>query len=516
VPNAPSALPMLTAVATAVAVAATAARRRTLVLIACAALAGVTPGCRGDREAGSGTAAGSAAGTAAGSAAQASPAGAGAAPSGKGSAAAGTPGAPGAPSAAGAPGSLDAAGNARKLALMAPEGNSAADQEIQALSRRAEQADQPDVWVMLGRAWVRKARASADPGFYLNASAAADAALDIDPGHRAALNLRGLVLINEHRFAAALETADQILARDPDDPTALGTRSDALLELGRFADAAEAAQRMVDIKPNLPSYARASYIRWLQGDGAAAKKIIRLAIDARDPRDPEPGAWVLVQAAMIFWHEGDYPGADKGFDQALEAVREYPPALVGKGRVAMARGDFPRAAELLERSYRQSPLPETAWLLGDARRAAGDEAGAAKAYADVVKAGRQMDPRTLAQYYATRGADAEEAEEALRLAEAERRTRADIYTEDAHAWALYRAGKLAEARAASDRALALGTRDARLLYHAGAIRIAAGDRAGGEKLVREALKLNPKFDWTAAAEAGKMLADGGKGSKAGG
>ena len=48
--------------------------------------------------------------------------------------------------------------------------------------------------------------------------------------------------------------------------------------------------------------------------------------------------------------------------------------------------------------------------------------------------------------------------------------------------------------------------DARLLYHAGAIRIAQGEKAAGEKLVREALKMNPKFDPTGAAEAEKLLA----------
>jgi tetratricopeptide (TPR) repeat protein len=395
----------------------------------------------------------------------------------------------------------------RSLALADPGGDSAADREIRALARSAEQSQRVDAWVLLGRAWVRKARESVDPGFYLNANAAADVALGLDPGDRAALNLRGLVLMNEHRFAEAMEFAEQVLARDPDDPMALGTRSDALLELGRFSEAAEAVQRMVDLKPNLPSYARASYIRWLQGDAAAAKRIIRLAIDAHDPRDPEPWAWVVVQAAMIFWHEGDYDGADKGFDRALEAVREYPSALVGKGRVALAKGAFARAIDLLERADRQSPLPETAWLLGDAKRAAGDAAGAAAAYGQVVKRGRQSDRRLLAQYYATRGL---ETEEALRLIEAERKTRADITTEDVHAWALYRAGKLSEARAASDRALSLGTKEAQLLYHAGAIRIAAGERPEGEKLVREALRRNPKFDLTGAAEAEEMLANAGK------
>ncbi|MCC6557305.1 MAG: tetratricopeptide repeat protein [Polyangiaceae bacterium] len=395
------------------------------------------------------------------------------------------------------PGPLEPAA-ARGLALSDPGGDGAVDREIRGIQRQIAAAGQRvDPWILLGRAWVRKARESADPGFYLNADACAGVALDIEPGDRMSLDLRGLALLSAHRFADARDLAEQILAKDPDDAMAIGTLSDALLELGRFPEAAAAAQRMVDLKPNLPSYARASYMRWLQGDGRAAKSIIRLAIDARDPRDPEPGAWVLVQAAMLFWHEGDHDGADKGFDRALDAVSEYPPALAGKARVALATGDHARAIELIERAYRQSPLVETAWLLGDARQAAGDAAGAAEAYARVVRTGRQTDPRTLALYYATRDL---EREEAVRLAEAERRVRDDIYTADTLAWALYRAGKIPEARAASDRAIALGTRDARLLYHAGAIRIAAGDRAGAA-LVREALRLNPKFDVTGAAEA---------------
>jgi tetratricopeptide (TPR) repeat protein len=288
--------------------------------------------------------------------------------------------------------------------------------------------------------------------------------------------------------------------------------SDALLEMGRFDEAAQAAQKMMDLKPNLPSYSRASYIRWLRGDIEGAKSAIRQAIDARDLHSPEPGAWVLVQAAMIFWHLGDYSGADAGFDKALLLMRDYPPALVGKGRVALAQGDGARAAELLGKAYEASPLVETAWLLGDAKALAGDAKGAEEAYEKVVKAGRQTDPRTLALFYATKD---KEHNEARKLAEEELKVRGDVYTQDTYAWALYRAGKLAEARAAIDKATALGTKDARLLYHAGAIRVAAGDKAAGEELVREALKLNPKFDVTSAAEAEKLLGGAKKAGQGG-
>ncbi|WP_433929635.1 hypothetical protein AB3662_38290 [Sorangium cellulosum] len=402
--------------------------------------------------------------------------------------------------AAPSPSSLDAA---RRLALAAPAGAGAVDGEIAALSRRLEEAPGgADLWSALGYAWIRKARASGDPSLHGRAGACADIALALAEGDRASLNLRGLVLLHDRRFAEARDLAEQLLARDEGDALTLGTLSDAALELGLFQAAAAAAQRMVDLRPGLPSYARAARLRWLQGDAATAQRFIGLAIDAGDPREPEALAWTLTQAATMLWHEGSQEAADRGFERALAAVGEYPPALAGRARVALARGAWGRAIELLERAHRQSPEPTTAWLLGDARTAAGDHAGAAQAYASVIDAGRRSDRGTLALFYATK--DLERAE-ALRLAAEERALRADIYTEDAHAWALYRAGKLTDARAASDRALALGTRDARLLYHAGAIRIALGDLKEGERLVRAALELNPRFDMTGAAEAEQLL-----------
>jgi tetratricopeptide (TPR) repeat protein len=171
--------------------------------------------------------------------------------------------------------------------------------------------------------------------------------------------------------------------------------------------------------------------------------------------------------------------------------------------VALGQGRPVEASALLEEAFAKRPLAETAGLLADARRLSGDGPGAEAAEREVFREGRGGDGRTLSLYLSTH---AKGTDEALALAQRELATRDDVYTEDALAWALYRAGRAREAQMASDKATALGTPDARLLYHAGAIRLLAGDRAAGVSLVRRALALNPGFDAVAVPEARALLA----------
>lgn len=401
-------------------------------------------------------------------------------------------------------GPATAEGRSRMLAMMTPGATLPVDKQIEKLQRLVTgNPDKLDAWVVLGEAWVRKARDVARPSLYANAGACADLVLGKDPAHEPALALKGLVLMNDHRFEEARQLMTQVLARKPDDPKALGTLSDALLELGRTKEAIDAAQRMVDLKPNLPSYSRAAHLQWLRADIPGAKESLHGAIDAGgDSKDTEPLAWVVVQAAMIFWNEGDVEGAETGFDQALKKLPAFPPALAGKGRVLIGKGDGKGAAALLEQSYKANPLIETGWLLGDARELAGDAAGAKQVRDEIERRGKAADPRTLALYLATKD---QKHDEAAQLALDERNTRDDQYTEDTVAWALYRQGKLDEALTASAKACELGTRDARLWFHRGAIKLAKGD-ASGRELIRKALALNPRFDMTGQAEAHRLLA----------
>jgi tetratricopeptide (TPR) repeat protein len=99
--------------------------------------------------------------------------------------------------------------------------------------------------------------------------------------------------------------------------------------------------------------------------------------------------------------------------------------------------------------------------------------------------------RVLAAYYSERQQGTIEAE---RLARLELKARPDIYSHDALAWALYRAGKLAAARQHVEQALAFGTPDFALKYHAGIILRAAGERERGEKLLSEARARAPHFE----------------------
>ena len=397
-----------------------------------------------------------------------------------------------------------APGAARALAFADPNDAEPVDHLIRAQQKQAKALEtNTDHLIILGRFWIRKARETSQPRYYLNARAAGDLVLEREPGNRLAKNLHAATLLNEHRFTEASELARAVLAKDAEDLEALGTLADAELELGRYDQAEALVDRLNDLKPGLPTYARTAHLQWLRGKTDASLESFRLAIGAgNDPTNPEPRCWALTQAAYVFFHRGDYEGAEAGFGTALKQCTDHVPALVGAGRAAQARGDAARAVTLLEKAFAKASTPETAWRLGDARQAAGDRAGAERAFGAVTRGPADEDPRTVAHFLATKGRDLPRA---IELARAEMRRRPGIHTEDVLAWALHRAGKTDEARVHAERVLRLGTPDPTLLYHSGAIRIAAGDAARGLSARRT----------RARSESALRSARGGSGARSG-
>ena len=250
-----------------------------------------------------------------------------------------------------------APGAARALAFADPRDAEPVDHLIRAQQKRAQAlAVNSDQLILLGRFWIRKARETSQPRYYLNARAAADLVFEREPENRLAKNLVATTLLNEHRFAEAATLSRAVLARDAEDLEAIGTLADALVDLGRYDEAKTFVDRLNDLKPGLPGYARAAHLRWLRGDSDGALESFRLAIAAgNDPTHPEPRCWALTQAAQLFFLRGDYAGADAGYGAALKGCKDYVPALLGRGRAALALGEAARAVALLEKA-----LPSTA------------------------------------------------------------------------------------------------------------------------------------------------------------
>src|SRR5262249_28845069 len=78
---------------------------------------------------------------------------------------------------------------------------------------------------------------------------------------------------------------------------------------------------------------------------------------------------------------------------------------------------------------------------------------------------------------------------AVKLANDELANRADVFTLDALAWALSASGRVEEAYSTMKKALAQGTQDARLFYHAGIISEDVGQMKEGKRWFTKAANI---------------------------
>ncbi len=383
-----------------------------------------------------------------------------------------------------------------------------ADKRIQSAQAMTERNSQkPDGYLQLSSAYMQKARETGDFSFNSRAEAALNRAAELDPQNYDALKLRAKLLLTYHRFNEALETATRAQTLRPQDHDVYGALTDAHVELGNYAEAIKTAQQMVNLRPDTASYSRISYLRALHGDTEGAIEAMTTAAKAADPRDPESVAWCLVQLGDELMNAGKLKEAEQQYDAALTFFADYHPALAAKGRARAAAGDTEKAVEFYQRAQQRVPLPETAIALGDVYQKLGraDEARRQYELVEFIErtgAASGTYSRTLALFYADHDI---KLDEALAIAERERRARSDIYTSDALAWCLLKKGRAKEAKTAMDEALRLKTRDARLFYHAGMIASALGERQSAVKYLQQALEINPAFDVIQAEIARQTL-----------
>ena len=222
----------------------------------------------------------------------------------------------------------------------------------------------------LAEASLVRARETGDPSWHTRAEEAARRALAADPRRFTAMDALGSLALTRHRFEEALSWSRRSLAVAPGRVDPIAIRADAQIELGRYAQGFAAVQRRMELRPDLPSYSRASYARELQGDRAGAIRLMELAAGAGALGSPDR-AFAQVQLGLLRFGGGDLAAAEREMRMALAERPDDAPATAGLARVLAARGDLDRAAALYSRAIDLLPLPEYPAALADVHRALG-------------------------------------------------------------------------------------------------------------------------------------------------
>lgn len=382
------------------------------------------------------------------------------------------------------------------------------DEQIAELQARiARRPDRALDYSALGAAYLQKAREGGDPTYYARAEAVLQQALTLEPEEPNAVIALGGLALARHQFEAALALGERATALTPYKAAAYGVVADAQIELGRYDDALATIATMLDLRPDLSSYARVSYIHELHGDIDGAVEAMRWAVEA-GATGSESLAWTRVQLGHLEFSRGQFDMAEAEYRRTLVELPGYLHARAGLARVAAARGDYATAMATYDAITKQMPVAEYVIALAEVQWAVGNtrEALQAEGLVGVLdRLQRENGVNTDAEM-ALFAADHDiglpgalaDARQAVAI-------RPSVYAYDVLAWTLYKNGHDDEALAASDQALRLGSRDSLIRFHAGMIaaRLGQAERARAE--FRAAIAQNPYFSLRYHHEAVRTL-----------
>ncbi|MDQ4038392.1 MAG: tetratricopeptide repeat protein [Actinomycetota bacterium] len=381
-------------------------------------------------------------------------------------------------------------------------------QAIEAAQQRLENLPGDySTWAELGSAYVEQARVTADPSYYPKAEGALQESLALRPADNdAALTGLGALANARHDFAAAADLARRALEINSYSATAYGVLTDALTQLGDYPGATAAVQQMLALRPGIASFTRASYDFELHGDIDNARAALEQALEGAQGSGAE--SFCRYYLGQLAFTNGDPDGAAEQFAAGLDLSPNDPSLILGQARVDAAQGDVEQAVRGFQNAVNARPLPENLIEFGQYLESLGrmDEA---QSQFDLVTTVRTLfaengvaDDLGTALFAADHGDPAT----AVTAAQAEYQRRQNIDSSDAMAWALYSAGRYAEALPYATAATSIGGANALFLYHRGMIESALGMREQARDSLSLALETNPYFSPLHQDEAQAALA----------
>jgi tetratricopeptide (TPR) repeat protein len=343
--------------------------------------------------------------------------------------------------------------------------------------------------------YMRRARATGDYQDVLRSEGAARKSL----GNRGAHNTRArqalaASLLSEHRFGDALGVAQDLAGRDASSAAFRASVGEIQMELGHYDDARASFASVAGNTSDLSVAPRLA--RWLELEGHpdSAYRLMNaslLAVVDRRDVPAEQKAWFWLRLGDLQLRRGRIGEAAIDYQNGLAAHPDDYRLLTATAKLEGARHEWRKAIDFGERAVAVSFDPATLGVMSDAWAALGDSAKANEyAHAMEIAVSKQATAyhREWSLFLLNHGL---RVPEVLAKTQEELRTRQDIYGYDALAWALHASGRDGEARDAMHHALALGTQDAMLFYHAAIIDRALGKRDMAAAELERARTLNP-------------------------
>jgi tetratricopeptide (TPR) repeat protein len=378
---------------------------------------------------------------------------------------------------------------------------------------QARVAERPEDYLSrtrLASTILAQARETGDLGLYPKAEAILREALAINPTDEGALLALAGARAASHDFAGSMTLAEQVLRRNPTSKGAKAAVADANFELGNYE---LAQQQLVALAAELPESAaidgRRAKLAAIHGHNqVAVRHAARALLDAAtlDLR-PSEAAFYRFQLAYFLYQGGEVRRALAALDAGLLIDPDHLASLELRAKVLVSLDRLPQATTLYEDLVNRTPAADLHGELAKLYRALGRDRDAATQVARGLALGHDAllqfpaERRHLAAFFAEFDPPA-----ALEAAQADFGTRHDVGAYDALAWAYYANGQRAAATQYVDAALAQGTRNATLLYHAGMIKRAAGHPQAARRMLAAALRLDPHFDVAQAPIARSELA----------
>ncbi|MBL7808442.1 MAG: tetratricopeptide repeat protein [Saprospiraceae bacterium] len=164
-----------------------------------------------------------------------------------------------------------------------------------------------------------------------------------------ALSHKASVQLSLHAFDQARQTAEAAIAINPYNAYIYGCLVDAQVELGQYDQAVQTCDKMVNIRPDLRSYARVSYLREIHGDMNGAIEAMDMAVKAGYP-GYEQTEWARLKLGELYQKTGKWKEAEMQYQICLQNRPDYPFALAALAGLAVEKGRNDEAEALLKKA----------------------------------------------------------------------------------------------------------------------------------------------------------------------